>query len=41
MEKVTLGNGKIPREDKGPLGDEAIRLLLEQVEKFTRELDYV
>ena len=41
MEEVTLGNGKMPGGDGGPLGDEAIRLLLEQVEKLMRELDQV
>ena len=39
MEEVTLENRKIPGENRGPSGDEAIRLLLEQVEKLTRELD--
>src|SRR5437667_6521660 len=41
MEEVTPGNGKIPGGDGGPSGDEAIRLLSEQVEKLTRELDQV
>ena len=41
MEEVTLGNGKMPGGDGGPSGDEAIRLLSEQVEKLTRELDQV
>ena len=41
MEKVTPGNGKMPEEDGGPSGDEAIRLLSEQVEKLSKELDQV
>src|SRR5436309_9162574 len=41
MEEVTLGNGKMLGGDRGPSGDEAIRLLSEQVEKLTRELDQV
>ena len=41
MEEVTPGNGKMLGGDGGPSGDKAIRLLLEQVEKLTRELDYV
>src|SRR5205809_466880 len=41
MEEVTPGNGKIPEGDGGPSGDEAIRLLSEQVEKLSKELDQV
>src|SRR5436309_13873932 len=41
MEEVTLGNEKMPGGDGGPLGEEAISLLSEQVEKLTRELDQV
>src|SRR5205809_4103464 len=41
MEEVILGNGKMLGGDGGPSGDEAIRLLSEQVEKLTRELDQV
>src|SRR5436309_10906299 len=41
MEEVTLGNGKMLGGDRGPSGDEAIRLLSEQVEKLMRELDQV
>ena len=41
MEEVTLRNRKMLGGDRGPSGDEAIRLLLEQVEKLTRELDQV
>ena len=41
MEEVTPGNGKMPEGDGGPSGDEAIRLLSEQVEKLSKELDQV
>ena len=41
MEEVTLENGKMPGGDGGPLGDETIRLLLEQMEKLMRELDHI
>ena len=41
MEEVTPGNGKMPEGNGGPLGDEAIRLLSEQVEKLSKELDQV
>ena len=41
MEEVILENGKMSGGDGGPSGDKAIRLLSEQVEKLTRELDQV
>ena len=41
MEEVILGNGKMPGEDRGLSGDKAIRLLLKQIEKLTRELNQV
>ena len=40
MEEETLGNGKMLGEGR-PSEDEAIRLLWEQVEKLTKELDQV
>ena len=39
MEEVTLENGKMLRGDRGLLGDKAIRLLSEQVEKLMKKLD--
>ena len=41
MEEVIPGNGKMLGGDGGPSGDEAIRLLSEQVEKLMRELNQV
>ena len=41
MEEVILRNGKILGGDGGLLRDKTIRLLSEQVEKLTRELDQV
>ena len=41
MEEVTPGNGKIPGGDRGPSGDEAIRLLskLAEIMELVHRLD--